>query len=99
LAVAEAGAADGLDIALHLEGHDAGTLAWGDRQDGPGAADLIPGQRLAAGDLLQEVSILAGDRERGGFSTTHGMASEVGKSASEHNRAIGISHFIFFQTH
>lgn len=57
-AVALARAADGLDIALHLECHDAGTLPFGDREDRPSPADLKPGQGLAVGHLFQDGSIL-----------------------------------------
>jgi hypothetical protein len=56
-AVALAGAADGLDIALHLECHDAGPLPFGDREDRPSPADLKPRQGLAVGDLFQDGSI------------------------------------------
>src|SRR4051794_25397058 len=80
LAGASAGAADGLDIALHLEGHDAGALPLGGRQDRPRPADLIPRQRLATRDLLRRDSIMGGDRQGRRSSTTHRTASDAGRN-------------------
>src|SRR5512142_1219852 len=69
--VTAAGPPDGGLIALHLEGDGAVVHTAGVGQDDPGTPDLIPGQGLAPGDLLEDRQVGRVNGERLGFSSTH----------------------------
>src|SRR5512142_3107471 len=75
LLVAPARPPDGGLVALHLEGDRAGPHASGVGEHDPSTPDLIPGQRLAVGDLLECRQVNRGDGERSGSSSTPGATS------------------------
>src|SRR5690349_12974088 len=59
--VAPAGAPYRTGVTFQAGGNGRGPLPRGDRQDRPGAADLIPRQGLASGDLLKDGAIMSVD--------------------------------------
>ena len=69
---------DGIHVALHPVGHDPGPLPGSDGQHGPGTSDLIPGQRLAAGDLPKDRFITGGDGYGMRSPSAHGASSKIG---------------------
>jgi hypothetical protein len=66
---------DGGLIALHLEGDRARPHASCVGEHDASPSDLIPGQGLATGDLLECRQINRGDGERSGSSSTHRATS------------------------
>src|SRR5262249_18838597 len=62
VAVPLARAARRADVALQVGRDGRGPLPRGDRQDRPCAADLVPRQGLAPGDVLEYEAVMAADR-------------------------------------
>ena len=86
--VPPAGPPDGGLVALHLEGDRARPHTSGVGQDDPSTPDLIPGQGLTSGDLLEYHQILRGDRKRSGLSSTHRATSPLW-AVSDHSITSG----------
>src|SRR4051794_3712143 len=76
LLVALAGAPDRTGVAFQAGGDRRGPVSRGDREDRPGAADLVPRRGLASCDLLQDGAVMSVDRKRQVF--VHAWGNLIG---------------------